>query len=120
MVYVLWSKARKHTQSADKMESRTLHALSQSRTGVWLMAGGWNFARINREWSWPNLNEQELFTNDGEFRTRPDKQTCPESMCPTNAHWLTMMGKYYGRGLLEWDVPTALTVILVPVKTAVV
>lgn len=70
MVCVLWSKARKHTQSADKMESRTLHALSLGRTEVWLMSGGWNFARVNREWTWPNLNEQELFTNGGKLGTR--------------------------------------------------
>lgn len=28
------------------------------------MSGGWNFARVNREWSWSNFNEQELFTNE--------------------------------------------------------
>lgn len=62
MVYALWRKARKHTQSADKIESRTLHILSQSRTEVWFMSGGWNFAKVNMELSWSNLNEQELFT----------------------------------------------------------
>lgn len=119
MVYALWSKARKHTQSADKMESRTLHALSQSRAEVWLRADGWNFARVNREWCWPNLNEQELFINDGKLRTRlclsPDIMSWQYvaylrrlAGCDRDILWTETLSK-------QWTHPFPIT--LVPVKT---